>query len=131
MASALLGEAYSRMGRHEEGIALLEPMRTLKTRATHPTGYLGWAYVRAGRRADAETFLRDLLEQSTRRYVAGVSIALVALALGDIETAVKHVTRSLDEHEPNLVYVIRSSYFDALKPRPEYRDWMRRLKLAP
>ncbi len=129
IAAVLLGEAYSLMGRHQEAIPLMEKGRQRQPGDFHPFGAMTWAYVRAGRRQDAQRWLVEVEEASRQRYVAGATVAFAALALGDVETAFRHLERAVREMDPNLQYVIHSSYFAALRGDPRYQETLRRMNL--
>ena len=128
MARGILGQAYSRMGRHEEGIALLE--KALKTSLFYQMGFLSWAYGAAGRRADAERFVAELEEERRRKYVPAATLAFAVLGLGDVAGALKWIEQAFEERDPNLIYVPASPDFDRLRSEPRFRSLMRRMNLA-
>ena len=129
-AIAELGEAYSRMGRYEEGIALLEKARQLLIGEYHPLGFLGWAYIHAGRRPDAARFLAELEEKRRRQYVPAGTIAFVALALEDVDAAFGWADKATQERDPGLPWLIRAPEFRALRDDPRYQGLLRRMNLA-
>jgi len=129
-AIAELGEAYSRLGRHEEGIALLEKARQLLIGEYYPLGFLGWAYVHAGRPTDAERFLAELEEKRRRQYVPAGTIAFVTLALDDVDAAFRWADKAIQERDPGLPYLIRAPEFRALRGDLRYQDLLRRMNLA-
>jgi tetratricopeptide (TPR) repeat protein len=126
----LLGEAYSLLGRHEEGIALLEKEQRDGPGAFLPVGFLAWAYVRGGRRADAERFLTKLRDTARSRYVPPATIAMAALALGDAETALLAMEDGVRERDPNLSFGIGTHYFHMLRSDARYHDILERMNLA-
>src|SRR5581483_2214398 len=87
-----------------------------------PVESLGKAYVRAGRRRDAERLLSEL--QATRRdgdYVAGVTIAPIAAALEEIDAAFEWLDIAVTERDPNLSWNVKTD--PALAPlRADPRD---------
>jgi tetratricopeptide (TPR) repeat protein len=128
MARGILGQAYSRMGRHEEGISLLE--KALETSLFYQMGFLSWAYCAAGRRGDAERFVAELEEKRRRKYVPAAMLAFAALGLGDVAGALKWIEQALEERDPNLIYIPASPDFDPLRSDPRFRSLMRRMNLA-
>ena len=128
MAIGILGQAYSRMGRHDEGIALLE--KGSQTTEYYQMGFLSWAYVAAGRRADAESFLARLEEKRRRSYVPAATLAFATLGLGDKEGTWKWLDRAVEERDPNLIYTVASPDFEPLRADPRYQSLMRRMNLA-
>jgi serine/threonine-protein kinase len=129
VGQVLLGEIYSLMGRHEEGIALLEKGRKATPGEFHPVGALGFAYIRAGRREGAERFLAELLETRRARYVSATAVAMTALSLDEVETALAEIERAFRECDPNLQYVIRSQYLAAVRDEPRFREVLRKMNL--
>jgi eukaryotic-like serine/threonine-protein kinase len=125
-----LGEAYCRLGRYEEGIALLEKARRLLVGEYYPLGFLGWAYVRAGRRNDADRFLAELEEKRRRQYVPAGTIAFAALALDDLDAAFRWADKAIEERDPGLPYLIRAPEFRALRGDPRYQNLLRQMNLA-
>ena len=54
------------MGRHDEGIELITKSLRLIPGEYFPAGFLGWAYIRAGRRSDAQAFLAQTGRKAAR-----------------------------------------------------------------
>ncbi|MBK5295112.1 MAG: protein kinase [Acidobacteriia bacterium] len=130
LAFCTLGEAYCRMGRHVEGIPLLE-------KAIHGTpgmffvmGFLSWAYVAAGRRGDAERFLAGLVERRRTKHVAAALLAYVTLGLDDVAGTWKWIEQAIVERDPNLIFVVYLQDFAPLRSDARYQDVLRRINLA-
>lgn len=125
----ILGEAYSQMGRHDEGIALIERGWRGGTGASMPKSFLAFAYIRAGRRSDAERF-RDELEETRRsRYLSPGTLALVSAALEDVESAFRYSEEAVAAYDPNFSLGIRTPYAQVLKSDPRYPKILRRMNL--
>jgi serine/threonine-protein kinase len=124
---SLLGTTLSELGRHEEGIAWLE-----KSRASgdhHFMGYLGLAYVRGGRRGDAERLLAECEETRRRKYISANVLVLCAMALGDIERALDWLDTAAADRDLSLGFMRGNSYFDPLRSHPRFAEIMRRVNL--
>lgn len=125
----MMGEACSRLGRHEEGIRLIE-----KALDGVPPGYfysalLAWVYVRAGRRQDAERVRATLEETAKRQYVPAGTRAFLAVALEDGEAALTLLEDAVGERDPNIPLWIRSQYFEALHGNPRFDQLFRSMNL--
>jgi adenylate cyclase len=131
MSRLALGEAHSLLGRHDEGIAWIEKALSVVPGTFVAEGYLAWAYVRGGRRADAERFRADLDEKSRRQYMPPGALALVAAALGDVQSAFRLVEEGIRLRDPNLNTLIRSPYFQQLQSDPRYPGLLRSMNLQP
>lgn len=126
-----LGEAYSLLGRHKEGIDWME-----KTQPGAPAGYfyfgfLALAYLRAGRRADAMRLRVGLEEKRSCQYISPAALAFTAVSLGDVESAFQSAGEAIGEREPNIMLSIRSPYFQPLQSDPRYHDLLRSMNLQP
>jgi eukaryotic-like serine/threonine-protein kinase len=128
MARGILGQAYSRIGRHEEGIALLE--KALETSSFYHGGFLSWAYVAAGRRGDAEGFVARLEEKRRRKHVPAATLAFAALGVGDVDGALAWIEEALGERDPNLIYIPASPDFEPLRSAPRFRSVVRQMNLG-
>ena len=111
-------------------MALLEKARQLLVGEYYPLGFLGRAYVHAGRRTDAERFLAALEEKRRRQYVPAGTIAFVTLALDDLDAAFRWADKAIQERDPGLPYLIRAPEFRALRGDLRYQDLLRRMNLA-
>jgi len=125
-AMAMLGEAYSNLGRLDEGVAWLE-----KSRSTTPAwiGYLALAYMRAGRRADAERLLAELEQGRSRQYVSGYAPALCAMALGDTERALDWLNTAVEDRDGWVGFLPGNPHFEPLRSHPRFMEIMKRANL--
>jgi tetratricopeptide (TPR) repeat protein len=126
---AMLGEAHSNLGRLDEGIALLEKARLMSPHCGAWLGYLGLAYVRAGRRADAERFLTELEQESKRQYVSGFAPAICALALGDTERALDWLEIAAEDRDGWLGFLPGNPHFEALRSQSRFVEIMKGVNL--
>ncbi len=131
MALALLGEGYSCLGQFDEGIAWLEKARQALPGEFWPTGYLGCAYVRGGKRADAERLLAELEEKRRHQYVSALGMVMVAVALGEVDRAFAWLETGVEERDPNLCALIPDPHYQPLRADPRYLQILRRVNLAP
>src|SRR5436853_4447578 len=77
-----LGSALFHKGDYSTGIEELEKAKAMEPKPI-PIGILGYAYAKAGRKAEALKLLADLKEQSKTRYVASYSIAMIYIGLDE------------------------------------------------
>jgi tetratricopeptide (TPR) repeat protein len=99
-AYCILGDAYSRMGRHEEGVALLEKGMSSSLGHTIHIGFVNRAYVAAGRRAGAERFVAALEEKRLRLPVPAATIAFATLGLGDLPGTLRWIEQAMKTATP-------------------------------
>jgi TolB-like protein/Tfp pilus assembly protein PilF len=102
MAHWMLGEAQIEIGRYDAGIASLEHALFLSPRSSRLSGYLGYAYGRAGRRGEAEETIRNLERRRTTGYVPAYFTALVHSGLGQTSDALDWLERAWNERDTML-----------------------------
>ena len=125
-----LGEAYSNLGRLAEGVACLEKARQSTPEQSGLSGYLGVAYVRAGRRADAERLLSELEEGRTLRFVSPFALSMCALALDDTERALRWLDTAVLERDGWLGFVPGNPHFAPLRSNPRFVEILRKANLS-
>ena len=126
---AMLGEAHSNLGRLDEGVAWLEKARSMPPAGAGWHGYLGHAYMRAGRRADAERLLAELEQERAAQYGSAFAPTLCALALGDTERALNWLEKSVEDRDGWLGFLPGNRHLEALRSNPRFIDIMKRVNL--
>ena len=98
---------------------------------TLPRAALGHAYALAGKRAEAQRVLDDLLALSKQRFVSPYDISLVHLGLGEKDKAFEWLQKAVAERVGLLVYLKVDPLFDPLRSDPRFQDLLRRMGLPP
>jgi len=99
-----LGQALERVGDLPGAIAEYEKSTQLDDDPL-PLGLLGAAKAKAGDRAAALAILNRLEDVTKHRYVPDYSFALVHLALGEKDQAMKWLESSFAKHQPDLNWI--------------------------
>jgi tetratricopeptide (TPR) repeat protein len=99
-----LGQALERVGDLAGAIAEYEKSTQLDDDPL-PLGLLGAAKAKAGDRAAALAILNRLEAIAKQRYVPDYSFALVHLALGEKDQAMKWLESSFAKHQPDLNWI--------------------------
>lgn len=128
--AAMLGEAHSNLGRLDEGVAWLEKARQTTDSRPGFVGYLGFAYMRSGRRAHAERLLAELEEKRRQQYLSPFAIALSALALDDTERALRWLDTAVEDHDGWIGFVPGNPYLERLRSNPRFQEIMKRANLT-
>jgi TolB-like protein/Flp pilus assembly protein TadD len=111
-----LGMTLQCMGAHGEAIAAYEQSVTITRRKlTWPVALLGGAYAAAGRRAEAQSILRELKEWSAREYVPPFHTAFVEIGLGETDAAFASLTRARDERNALFWWIRYNPAHDPLR----------------
>jgi tetratricopeptide (TPR) repeat protein len=88
VSHAVRGAALALAGRPQEGVPFLERARSLGGDGHgQTTGFLGWAYARAGRRQDAQRIAQLLAARVARGEATRWHVAYVYAGLGENEKA--------------------------------------------
>src|SRR6201988_108908 len=123
-----LGLALLRSKHFLEAIAAMEKSRLLDNNPS-VSGYLGFAYAAAGKKADAQKVLDDLKEQSKRQYVPAYSIAIIYAGLNDKDQAFEWLNKAFDDRSFYIALLNFESTLDNLRPDPRFKELLRRAHL--
>lgn len=122
-----LGRVYVRQGKLEDGIAALEIAEKKSGGLNSVLATLGYAYGRAGRRADAERVLAVLKDRAQRRYVAAFDIAVVYAGLGATENTFEWLERAFLERSTWLVHLKWDDRFAGVRTDTRFTALLRRM----
>jgi TolB-like protein/DNA-binding winged helix-turn-helix (wHTH) protein/Tfp pilus assembly protein PilF len=124
-----LARAYLLEGRNVEAIAELQTAAALSGGGVLYLGTLGQAYARAGRKADAERVLSQLLDRAKSSRVSPYAIAVVYAALNQKDEAFHWLDKALEERSKALIELRESFQFDNLRSDPRFASVLRRIGL--
>ncbi len=123
-----LGTAYQESGAYEEAIREFErSVEISQGNYSLYIGLLGGALARAGRRADAERVLTELVERAAREYVPPYDKALVLAPLGRTDEALDALERAYEERNSLLWFRIHLPIFEPLRSTPRFKALAERL----
>jgi TolB-like protein/DNA-binding winged helix-turn-helix (wHTH) protein/Tfp pilus assembly protein PilF len=125
----VLGQAYEMKGSYDLAIAELSRAAAISNQSPPMLGALGQAYAAAGRTAEAQKVLAQLLEQSKSTYVSPFYIALVYTGLGDKPKAVASLEKAYADRSNAIVFLKVDPQLDSLRSDPRFQSLQRRLAL--
>jgi tetratricopeptide (TPR) repeat protein len=132
MAHFLLAWAYTAKTMYPEAILEYQAARQLLGEDPGVISSLGQVYGRAGRRAEAQKILDQLMERSKRSYVPAMAVATVYEGLGDKDRAFQWLAKAVEERSPALAIGIKvDPIWDRLRSDRRFTDLLRRMNLAP
>jgi tetratricopeptide (TPR) repeat protein len=117
-------------GHLEEAIAEYEKYNLL---AGDPiaTAPLARAYFLVGRKAEAQQLWEKVKALSERQYVPAYSLALVQLAFGDKDAAIRLLEKSYEDHAPfdsaDLGWILVDHRLDDLRSDPRFKQLITRI----
>jgi serine/threonine-protein kinase len=108
--------------RHEEAVS--SARRAVELSDGHPVflAHYGAALARAGRRAEAESILSDLIERSRSAYVDPWGLLVLHLGLGDLDQAFEQARRACELREGFRIAMPTAYFADELSAHPRYRE---------
>jgi TolB-like protein/DNA-binding winged helix-turn-helix (wHTH) protein/Flp pilus assembly protein TadD len=124
----VLGHTYAASGRFAEAVAASEKAATI-SRTPGALGFLGMCYGLAGRKAEANKILNELLDLKRRRYVTPPALANVYIGLGDKDQAFFWLEKAYQDRSNYLAYLKVFPADDPLRSDPRIDDLLRRMGL--
>ncbi|MBV8525134.1 MAG: winged helix-turn-helix domain-containing protein [Acetobacteraceae bacterium] len=130
LAHCELGWALEEEGDREG--AVRELRRALELDDAPPIlASLGHAYAGMGKRAEAETILRQLEQRAERSYVGPDFYALVYAGLGERDKAFDALEKAYADRHWALIWLKVAHKFDSLRPDPRYSKFLSRMNFPP
>ena len=130
VAKAELPGVLMALGRADEARKVLPDPRDLRP-GTSESGWPAQVRVDLGDTAGARTMLAALLESQRGRYVTPDVIAMVRLALGDEDGAIRDLDRAVDEHAYTAIFLGTYPPFRRLHRDPRFVKILARMGLTP
>jgi len=124
-----LGWAYEETGRFREGVAEAERAIALDGENLLYLASLGHAYARAGMEREARATLARLAQASTTRHVSAYHVAVIHIALGDINAGLDWLERAYGEQSPWIGYLKVDPRVDPVRSQPRFERLLRRARL--
>jgi tetratricopeptide (TPR) repeat protein len=122
-----LGEFYRDQGKLEQAIAELQKQQVLTCGGTWGLSELGYTYAIAGKKAEAEKILNEIMDEAKRHYVSANYIAIIYLGLGDKNQALFWLNKGYEEKTLWLSDLV--PYLPVLRSDPYYAEFLRNIKL--
>ncbi len=127
-ARLFLGLVRSAQGNISEGIVKAEKAYAMDE-ASEYAGWLGYLYVRSGRRGDAERLVRDL-EKRANESARAHSVAMIHASLGNKDEAFAWLDRAYENHDEGIGWIRVDPRLQPLRSDPRYADLLRRIGLS-
>jgi serine/threonine-protein kinase len=124
----LLGAVYEQQGRYQEAIAEMQKSNELGS--PDMRGWIGHLYASAGQRGEAEKILAQLLEESKRKHVSPVSIAIIYAGLGQPDQTFAWLEKAYTERDSSLTNLKVDPRNDSLRSDSRFADLLRRIGLS-
>jgi tetratricopeptide (TPR) repeat protein len=127
-----LGLACTEKEMHEEALTCMKKARESFVGVPFTMGFLGHAYARAGRRADAEDVLQQLLKPDQQFYADRYEVSVIQVGLGELERALNSLEEAYQERSQFLTFFARCDpRLDPLRSDARFKELLRRFGLPP
>ena len=129
MAHFWQAQAYAQKGMYAE--ALLEAQKSRDLSGDSGSSWLlGYVHAKAGRRAEAQRQVNELLKLSKHRYVPPYDIAQIYAGLGDKDQAFAWLEKAYQDRSRGMDYLKVNPVFDSLRSDSRFQDLLRRVGLS-
>jgi tetratricopeptide (TPR) repeat protein len=126
-AHRLLARSFAQKTAFDSALVHLD--RAAEIARTVEGGDMGFTLGRAGRRAEAERVLADLLTRATREYIRPGHVALVHIGLGNRDSAFVWLARAVDKADPTVTNLKTDPRFDSLRGDARFALLLRQMRL--
>jgi TolB-like protein/Flp pilus assembly protein TadD len=127
---ALLGNVLEHQGNLEEAVVEYEKANSLNADPIN-LAQLARAYFLVGRKAEAQQLWDKLKSLSQQQYVPAYSMAVVQLAFGDKDEAIRLLEKSFEDHAPfdssDLGWILIDHRLDPLRSDPRFENLITRI----
>lgn len=123
----LVGLAYTYKKAYEPAILAFQKSIPLSGDSPDEPASLAYAYALSGNKAEARKILKELNQQSKRRYISPGALADIYAVLGDKDQAFALLEQAYDERDNMVVLLKVEPMFDPLRSDPRFTDLLRRV----
>jgi len=124
-----LSWAYNANGLYAETIALNEKVLQLDPGDQDALNAIGFAYVKAGRRRDAEAVISKLNDIAKSQYVSHYNMAGIYGVLGEHEKAIAELEKAFDDRDRLCVEAKYDFLMDPVREDPRFVSLLKGLNL--
>jgi len=129
MAHLIQGLAYVQTGMHAKAVSSLQQARQ-SSESPDLLALLGYAHAMAGRRDEAQSILKELMEIKKRRYVSAFPVAMIYAGLGERKLAMDWLDRATKDRAAHLAALRVDPAFEALREEPRFKQVLRQIGLS-
>ncbi|HKQ88352.1 MAG TPA: winged helix-turn-helix domain-containing protein, partial [Candidatus Acidoferrales bacterium] len=122
-----LGTAYLFQGKYAEAVREFQDAAATKRDSPHANALLGAAYARWGKTSLAALQLDELRNLDRSGYVPPYWYAIVYASSGDNEDALSWLQRAYQGHDPHLVDLKVTPWFDSLHEEPRFAQLIKEM----
>jgi serine/threonine-protein kinase len=125
----ILGLTYGVQEKFDDSMVALDKAVELSGGNPLPLAAKGVGYGLTGRTSEAKKVLAEMLEAARVGYVPAKCIAWIYMGLGEADTALEWLDKSIEERDPMSAHLNTEPYYDSLRSRPGYQALLRKMNL--
>lgn len=118
---------YTQKSMFAEALAKSEDFANTMTLTPDVLATIGYIKALAGKEDEARNILNELQDTALQRYVSPYSIAIVHIALREMDEALTCLERSLQEREDAMPSLKVNPRMDPLRSQPRFQELLRRI----
>jgi TolB-like protein/DNA-binding winged helix-turn-helix (wHTH) protein/tetratricopeptide (TPR) repeat protein len=122
-----LAQVHRLKGQFNEQIDQLRTAVQLSGNSAYMRAHLGYGYAVAGDRQHAQALFDELAAEAPTQYVAPYHLALIAVGLGDEDTAMRWLERAFQDRSGWLVFLPVEPEFDGMRDRADFQQLLARV----
>lgn len=122
---------YTKKGMFPEAVASARRAREFSNNSPLSIGFLAQILGKAGKRAEAQAAIEELLKLSNERYVSPYSIAAAYNGLEERDQTFVWLERGFVERDPRMAMLPIESKWDNLRSNPRFQGLLRRVGFTP
>ena len=119
-----------RQGRYADALVPAQKALELAKRSNASLAFLGHVYARMGRRAEAESIIKELQDRYDKQQADGRDVAVVYAGLDEKDQAFTWLEKAFKDRSTFLAILRLEPSFDPLKNDPRWNELLRRVGVA-
>ncbi len=127
IAHLFTASVYIEKGMFAEAIESAGKARQFSGISTHPIAFAGYALAKSGKKAEAQSSLKELLDLSKTRYVPACNIAMIYNGLGERDEALNYLELGFKERDARMAFLKVEPKWNNLRNEPRFIELMRRM----
>jgi adenylate cyclase len=129
VARIFLGKLYGVQSHHRKAIAEFAKAFRDSHGNTEATSFRGYTLAVSGHRGEARRALRELKQESKKRFVPPLHLALGSLGLGEKRAALEELERAFEERDVRMTTLAVEPRWDTLGSNPKFQQLLKRVGL--
>jgi DNA-binding winged helix-turn-helix (wHTH) protein/Tfp pilus assembly protein PilF len=130
VANLALGRLHIQKGEYPDAIIALTKARDFSGANSETVSLIGYAYARAGDRAQADAILGELRSRSNNSHVPPHSIAVIYHGLSDKDQTFQWLEKAYEQRDVRLTFLKTDPKWDSIRSDARFVNLVRRVGLG-